>query len=214
MTHLRARFSLPAYQFFVTGVMGFLQPFLPLYIFAAGLTPQRYGYAAAIGTATCLVIQPLLGKLSDRFDTRVPFMIAAALIAGLAYSAFRVAPFGNFWVITTLLALGTNGFVYLNTVAGVLVARVAAANSEAGGTAYVRTRVWGSVGYIVIALSAGLLVHGGNLTAKPSRDTLDALFTYGPALFLLIAGIAAIVPDLRNPSPRPGDPSQIGRAHV
>ena len=190
-----ARITLPAYQFFVTGVMGFLQPFLPLYIFAAGITPQRYGYAAAIGTATCLVVQPLLGRLSDRLDTRVPFMIIAALVAGVAYSAFRVAPYGNFWVITALLALGTNGFMYLNTVAGVLVARVAAKTGEEGGAAYVRTRVWGSVGYIVIALTAGLLVRGGNLTAKPSRDTLDALFTWMPALFLVIAGLAAVVPD-------------------
>ncbi len=205
-----AQFALSACQFFVTGTTGFLQPFLPLYILAAGLSPQRYGYAAAIGTATCLLIQPLLGKLSDKIDARRPVMIGAALVAGLAYAAFRYAPSGNFLLLTLLLALGANGFQYLNAATGVLASRLAATTGEAGGSAYVRTRVWGSVGYIVIALIAGLLVRGGTMTAKPSRDALDAVFLWGPILFVVVAGIAGVVPDGKSvrwvastPSPSP-----------
>lgn len=190
--------AIALYQFFVTGTTGFIQPFLPLYIIAAGLTAQQYGYAAAIGTATCLLVQPLLGKLSDRFDTRVPLMMGAALIAGLAYSAFRLVPTGNFFLLTVLLALGANGFTYLNAAVGVIVARLAEATGEAGGSAYVRTRVWGSVGYIVIALTASLFVRGGNLSAKPPRSALDAIFLWGPLLFLVIAAVCRFVPDART----------------
>ncbi|MBC8136597.1 MAG: MFS transporter [Fibrella sp.] len=208
-----AQFALSACQFFVTGTTGFLQPFLPLYILAAGLSPQRYGYAAAIGTATCLLVQPLLGKLSDRIDARRPIMIGAAIIAGLAYAAFRYAPTGDFLLLTLLLALGANGFQYLNAATGVLASRLAATTGEAGGSAYVRTRVWGSVGYIVIALIAGLLVRGGNMTAKPSRDALDAVFLWGPFLFVVVAGIAGLVPDGKSvrsdaPSPSPSPAPQ------
>ena len=192
--------ALSVYQFFVTGTTGFIQPFLPLYIIAAGMSAQQYGYVAAIGTATCLLIQPLLGKLSDRFDVRVPFMMGAAIVAGLAYSAFRLVPTGNFLLLTLLLALGANGFQYLNAAVGVLVARIAAATGEAGGSAYVRTRVWGSVGYIVIALTASLFVRGGNLSAKPPRAALDAIFLWGPILFVVIAMICRFVPDVRGAS--------------
>ncbi|MBC7807963.1 MAG: MFS transporter [Akkermansiaceae bacterium] len=212
-----AQFALSACQFFITGTTGFLQPFLPLYILAAGLSPQRYGYAAAIGTATCLLIQPLLGKLSDKIDARRPVMIGAAIVAGLAYAAFRYAPTGNFVLLTLLLALGANGFQYLNAATGVLASRLAATTGEAAGSAYVRTRVWGSVGYIVIALIAGLLVRGGTMTAKPSRDALDAVFLWGPFLFVLVAVIAGVVPDGKStpvaptPSPSPA-PQERGVA--
>jgi len=191
---------LAACQFFITGATGFLLPFLPLYIMAAGLSPQRYGYAAAIGTATCLLIQPLLGRLSDLIKARRPVMFGAAITAGLAYGAFRYAPTGNFLVLTLLIALGANGFQYLNAATGVLVSRLAAVTGEAGGSAYVRTRVWGSAGFIVFALLTGLLVRGGNLTAKPSREALDMVFLWGPTLFLAVAGFSILVPDVKTPS--------------
>lgn len=193
--------ALAVCQFFVTGTNGFIQPFLPLYVAAAGLSAERYGYAAAIGTATCLLIQPLLGRWSDHMDARRPVIILAALIAGLTYTAFRFAPSDNFLIWTLLLALGANGFQYLNGVTGVLVGRMAAATGETGGGAYVRFRVWGSVGYIVIAMTTGLLVRGGNLTSIPSRSALDLVFTYGPLLFVVVAACALFVPDLPRPKP-------------
>ena len=203
--------ALSVYQFFVTGTTGFIQPFLPLYIIAAGLSAQQYGYVAAIGTATCLLVQPVLGKLSDRYDARVPFMMGAAMIAGLAYSAFRLVPTGNFFLLTVLLALGANGFQYLNAAVGVLASRLAMATGEAGGSAYVRTRVWGSVGYIVIALTASLFVRGGDLAAKPPRSSLDAIFLWGPLLFLVIVAVCRFVPDGRAGSP-PIPPVPLPRA--
>jgi MFS family permease len=76
-------------MFLITGVFGFLQPFVPLYLEAAGLDKGRIGLVTGVGTGLALLIQPLLGRLSDRIDARRPVMCAAAVVAGCAYLGYR-----------------------------------------------------------------------------------------------------------------------------
>ncbi|GEM_PF-467652 len=198
-------------MFCITGVFGFIQPFVPLYVAAAGVDRAQYGLMTAIGTATGLLVQPLLGRLSDRLDARRPVMVAAALAAGAAYLAYRsVSGFAEFTVLT---ALGANGFQYLNAAGGVLVGRMVAASASAGqggGAAYVRYRIWGSVGYIVVAMTAGTLVKSALGGDAPARADLDPVFTYGPLLFFLIAALSCVVPDVRGVRPSSGPPPGSG----
>ena len=94
------------------------------------------------------------------------------------------------------------------------------AGGPEGGAAYVRYRVWGSVGYIIIAIGTGLLVKAyltGRAvapTAALSRADLDPVFLWGPLLFFVIAAISLFVPDAKTPPapavssgtpPAPGD---------
>jgi MFS transporter, PPP family, 3-phenylpropionic acid transporter len=68
-----------------------------------------------------------------------------------------------------------------------------------GGAGYARYRVWGSVGYVVIAMGSGLLVRPD---PKMGRADLASIFTYGPWIFFLIAIVALLVPDpKRTPAP-------------
>ena len=197
------RFALCALMFFTTGVFGFIQTFVPLYLTASGLKNLEFGLVGAIGTGAALLVQPILGCLSDRFDQRRPFLIAAALWAGCAYLAFRFAH--GFWAFTLLTAAAVNGFQYLNAAGGVLTGRLAQITGEGGGLAYVRYRVWGSVGYIVIAMTTGALVKGALPGAgSAARADLDPVFTYGPLLFFVIALVALFIPDPRQDAvPRP-----------
>jgi hypothetical protein len=192
------RLALAACMFLITATFGFLQPFVPLYLEAAGLTRSQIGIVTGVGSGTALLIQPLLGRLSDRLDARRPLMVALALVAGLAYEAFRFAPFGTgapfsaaVVVFTLLTALGVNGFTYLNVVGGVLVGRMVgtgAASASSGAGAYARYRVWGSVGYILVALVTGWLVsRGAGPRSGLPRSELDAVFAWGPLLFFAIA---------------------------
>ena len=68
------------------------------------------------------------------------------------------------------------------------------ARTGGGGAAYAKYRVWGSVGYICIGVTAGLL-----LPAHPgmSHTDLAPIFTYGPLLFFLIAAVSLLVPDTK-----------------
>ena len=177
--------------FFVTGSFGFLQPFTTPYLSAAALTKAQIGLLTGIGTALVVLVQPLLGKLSDRLDARRPIMVAAACIAAVSYLLFRFVD--GFWGFLILLALGNNGYQYLNTVGGVLIGRLA--TTRGGGAAYARYRVWGSVGYVLIGVTTGLL-----LPAHPgmSRADLNPVFTHGPLLFLLVAALSLAVPDAKT----------------
>lgn len=195
-------------MFLSTASMGFLQPFVPLYLEASGLNRQQIGLVTGLGAGLAFLIQPLLGYLSDKFDTRRPFMSLAALLAGCAYLAYRGAHGLDTFLL--LSALGTNGMFYLNAAGGALVGRLVQ-GKRGGGVTYARYRVWGSIGYILVALLAGwLLNHGMSARAGLSRSALDAIFAYGPLLFLAVAGLAWLVPDpRRGPQelPSPGEKS-------
>jgi PPP family 3-phenylpropionic acid transporter len=191
----RQRLALIVCMFLITGAFGFLQPFVPMYLKAARLTQGQIGVVIGVGTGLALLIQPLLGRLSDRLDARRPLMAAAAITAGLAYMGYRSAD--GMFVLMLLSALGANGTAYLNAAGGVLVGRMAR-NSGRGGAAYAGYRVWGSVGYIVFGLLTGWLVNRSlGLHAALNRERLAPVFTCGPLLFFVLALVALFVPDRR-----------------
>jgi PPP family 3-phenylpropionic acid transporter len=193
----RQRIALAISMFLTTAVIGFLQPFVPLYLEASGLTHAQFGLVVGIGTGLALLIQPPLGRLSDRLDARRPIMCVAALISGLAYLSYRYVS-GMGWFVL-LSALGVNGTLYLGAAGGVLVGRMAAGSTR-GGAAYAGYRVWGSVGYIVVALLTGWMVnHGSGAHSHLTRAELGSAFTYGPLLFFALGAIALLLPDRKAP---------------
>ena len=185
-------FALVAFIFCVTSTFGFLQPFSPLYLESAGLDRGQIGVIVGVGTGFALVLQPLWGWLSDRIDQRRPFMVFAALCAGVAYLNFPHAH--TAWHFLLLSTLGANGSLYLNAVGGVLVGRLAMAGK--GGAAYAGFRVWGSVGYVVVTLITGLALNPQG--QKLDRAVLDHVFQTGPLLFFVIAIISLVVPDAKR----------------
>jgi PPP family 3-phenylpropionic acid transporter len=192
-------------MFLITASVGFLQPFVPLYLEAAGLKRGHIGFVTGFGTGLALLIQPFLGRLSDRLDARRPLMVAAALLSGLAYFGYRYA--NGLPAFLLLTALGINGYLYLNAVGGVLIGRMVGSVGR-GGTTYAGYRVWGSVGYIVVTLFLGwLLSHRSGPHPGLSREALGVVFTYGPLLFVAIALSALFVPD-RSSAPAPGTRAQ------
>lgn len=152
-----------------------------------------------------MLIQPLLGRLSDFLDARRPLMVGCGCVAAVAYLLFREAT--TFWGFFVLLALGTNAYQYLNMVGGVVIGRMV--SGPGGGAAYARYRVWGSVGYVLIGITTGFL-----LPAHPgmSRSDLNPVFTYGPLLFFAIAVVALFIPDPKAP-PKP-DGAPLGRGKL
>jgi MFS family permease len=179
---------LALYLFLVTSSFGFLQPFLPLYMEAAGLDRFQIGLVTGLGTGLAFIIQPFLGRLSDRLDARRPFISACALGATIAYMAF---PFANgLATLFILVAFGANGVMYLQTAGGVLIGRMVQASK--GGTMYANLRIWGSIGYLVTSIVSGLLVRGTD------RAGLDMIFFTGPLVFLAVAILAWWLPDRKS----------------
>ena len=50
-------------MFLITSTFGFLQPFVPLYMQAAGLKLSDVGIVLAISTGLALLLQPILGRI-------------------------------------------------------------------------------------------------------------------------------------------------------
>jgi PPP family 3-phenylpropionic acid transporter len=148
--------------------------------------------------ATALIVQPLLGHLSDRIDARRPLMFAAGAFAAIAYSLYGSA--NSILVFALLTMLGVNGFQYLNAGGAVVVARMAR-DAALTGTTYARYRVWGSVGFIVVTLLCGALLNYRFTSGSQfGRDDLQVIFRFGPLLFLGAALAACLLPD-RKTSP-------------
>ncbi len=196
------RVALAVCMCLITASVGFTQPFTPLYLESAGLKRDQIGLAMGLGTGLALLMQPLLGRLSDRLDARRPLMVLTALLSGAAYLSFHAAH--SFLAFLLLFALGANGFLYLNAAGGVLIGRMVGATGR-GGAAYAGYRVWGSIGYIVATLSFGkLATQARGLHSGLSRAALEPVFTYGPLLFLALALVAPFVPDLKRERPAVG----------
>lgn len=183
---------LSLYMGLTTSTVGFLQPFVPIYLLEAGLSKSQIGLVAGSGAALAVVLQPLLGKLSDRLDSRRPFVAIMSVVAALVYLSFpflKGAPAFLFAV-----ALGLNASMYMQGVGGVLVGRLA--KKGQGGTTYAAYRVWGSISYIVVALAVGFIIKpvGGH-----GREPLNLIFETGPFLFLGITALAYWLPDPKMP---------------
>lgn len=191
------RVKLAVYFFLVTSTFGFLQPFLPLYMEASGLDKTQIGLASGLGSALALIIQPLLGRWTDRLDTRRPFILGSALLAWGVYSSLPWAQ--GFFPILAIVAIGANGHMFLNAAAAVLVSR-SSAPGEAG-SAYAGLRLWGSVGYIATSVLSGILVLY-TASDRLDRTGLNPLFWLGSLLFLAIAFLAWTLPDPRASEPR------------
>lgn len=175
----------------VTSSFGLLQPFSAPYLRAAGLSTWDVNLVSGIALLSGMLVQPLLGRLSDRLDARRPAMILMGILAAIAYGLF---PFvSGIWQFLLLTTIGLNGFHYLNTVGGVIIGRIA--GPAAGGAAYSRFRVFGSIGYVIVAKVSGWLLpsHAGMTTAD-----LRPVFVFGPLFFVAIAILASWVPDPKS----------------
>lgn len=176
-------------MFLTTGAWGFIQPLVTLFLETADLSKGEIGIVLGLGSGAALFVQPLLGRLVDRLSSlRRLILLAAGATAG-AYFLFPAVrgPFA----FTVLAAIGVNGWLFLNAAGAVIAGRLAAPGQ--GGAIYARYRVWGSIGYIIVALGSGLILRNENLNFA----TLSQVFHWGPILFLAIGLCVPFLPDTR-----------------
>jgi len=173
---------------FITGSFGIIQPYTNPYLLVAGLSKWEINLVSGIALLSGMIVQPMIGRLSDKWDARKPLILGAAIVAAIAYSLFPSS--NSFTILLILSILGTNGFTYLNTVSGVIIGRIA--GPARSGGAYTRFRVLGSLTYIVVAIVCGrLLPNRGTLTAAD----LQPIFIIGPIIYITIGLLSTRIPD-------------------
>jgi PPP family 3-phenylpropionic acid transporter len=198
---------LSLYMALSNSVTGFLQPFVPIYLLESGLSKSEIGLVAGSGAAMALMLQPILGKLSDHFDARRPFVAVMAVASALAYLSFPLlhgAP-----VFLLAVSLGMNGSMYMQGVGGILVGRIAAKGK--GGATYAAYRMWGSIAYVFVALAVGFILkpEGGH-----GRAPLNSVFETGPLIFFGVAALARWLPDPKRPEEPVEEATKPGKSLI
>jgi PPP family 3-phenylpropionic acid transporter len=165
-------------QYFLSfAVMGTTMPFIARYLQSRGLDPTQIGYVISTAGVAAIAMPPVMALLADtRFDNRrliaVSFLLSALTLVGIwsshAFAALLLMWAAHSFVYTPQLPLQDGMFFGLQRL------RRDEGKPE---RAYHRTRVWGTIGFLV----PGLLLY---VPLSKGRPVADALL-WGAALGIL-----------------------------
>lgn len=173
--------------FFCLGGLGTWFPFYTLYLKEnAGLTGAQVGLVMATIPLVGMLGQPFWGQVADRTGSRTRMLSLLALCAAAGYAALSLPEsFAGFIVATAALA------VFSTALLPSLGAVTLALAGEGGARAFGRSRVWGTVGFLVWVVAFPEL-----LDAWQARHGLDALRSESlsePGLEIMFPVTASIV---------------------
>lgn len=146
--------------------LGIYLPFFPRWLEARGVHGAAMGMVAASLPAMGLVGPPLFGILSDRLGLRGTLLRVACVGAFACMGALGVTfasghPLGFAGIFAAVLAFSFFRSPMIS-LADVITLEIAGA-----GGGYARTRLWGSLGFLVAAVAAGRLLDPTAPAALP-----------------------------------------------
>ena len=144
---------LSANYFWYFGILGLVVPFLALFLDARGFSSLEIGEILAVITATKIVAPSLWAQLADSTGKQLTIVQVGALLSLLCFSLliwtmsywplmFSLAMFSLFWTsilpqieVMTLNSIGKSAKIYA------------------------RIRLWGSIGFIIVAMLSSELIE-------------------------------------------------------
>lgn len=183
--------SLAAFYFFHTMAIGVSLPYLGPYLRGLGLHGTQISALVSLTPALHLFVPLLWGWLADR--TQRPARVLKLASLGLMLATLPLMAARRF---ETLLP-AYFGYAFFLVPIGGLADSLAGSRVRAGGD-YGRIRMWGSIGFIVSAIGAGIAL--GLRQAGPSDLLVPAAM--GASLIVALA-VALAVPESTERSARP-----------
>ncbi|AXK39842.1 MFS transporter [Crenobacter cavernae] len=160
--------------------LGLFNPYWPLYLERLGLSPWQLSVLVSLLGIARIVAPTFWGGFADRIGRRKPVLRATTLVAAFAF--LPILWIDSFWPMFAVLAAS-----HLFWAASLPLVEAGAAQATRGAPGrYGRTRVWGSIGFMAVALLAG---YG---LMKASLDLLPMLLAVG---LFVIAAAAWRVPE-------------------
>ena len=104
--NLKILFALTLVHFTGDFYTSFINPLFPVFVIKLGLTLTQIGIIAGMVDLLAFIIQPTVGYLADRYQTRVFVFIGLSLTV-VFIPLSGLAP--NFWVLLLCVALGSIG---------------------------------------------------------------------------------------------------------
>ena len=148
----RPAFLICAYYFFYFGAVGCLAPYIAIYYQRVGLSGEQIGWLSGLGPIVLLLSGPLWGAIGDRFNLHrqlLPLATVGVIIPTLIMA--HSARFGPLVVLVLLLS-------FFSTAIGPLMDSAALEISEITQVPFGRLRIWGSIGFTLIATALGWLL--------------------------------------------------------
>jgi MFS transporter, PPP family, 3-phenylpropionic acid transporter len=179
--------------------LGVYLPFFPRWLEARGVHGAAMGLVSASPAAMGILGPPLFGILSDRLDLRGALLrvtcAGASLCMGAIGAAFALGhPLGFAGIFAAVLA-----FSFFRSPL-ISLADVITLELAGGGAGYARTRLWGSVGFLVAVVAAGRGLDPTAPSALPLAISA-ALFVAFLATFRLPAkAVTPALPELGSVS--------------
>jgi MFS family permease len=203
---IRNRIGLYGSYFLCMAGIGFILPYLPLYLHQRGLSESAIGF---VWTASALagLLQFPLGVWSDRLRARKPFLLAVLAVLTAA-TVFLQGASGALALGVLAVLFAENGpcRATVESLAGAEAVHLAPSNQV--GAALGALRFWRPIGIMAVALAGGVLVdpYGWAANVLPERliDTIaDQNCTLGSILRMLVVlqGLAFVAALLIHENP-------------
>lgn len=178
--------------FFYFAILGLISPYLSVYLDGKGFNSIELGEIFAILTATKIVAPSLWAFLADKTGRQLLIIRLGALLALLSF--MMLFWLDNYWPISLSLALFSLFWTAILPQLEVFTLSSVRRSSKI----YARIRLWGSVGFIVLAVFAGQVMEyyqqpNASITLIPSF--LPAFILIGCIiLFCLLVSTIMIKP--------------------
>ncbi|MBF0108640.1 MAG: MFS transporter [Magnetococcales bacterium] len=159
--------SLAGFYTFYFATLGVWMPYWPLFMSHIGHGPAAIGLVTALSMAIKLLGPPVWGRLADRGDFRRGIIVATSLGALVASGLFFFDP-----ASLLVLAFGVALLHFFHVGSIALVETTAMETVTRHHWDYGRIRLWGSGGFIVLALGLGPLTDHLGLWLVPAALSL------------------------------------------
>ncbi len=183
--------ALRIYYFASFAAFGVYLPFLPAWLAEQGLHGLEMSAIVALRSGFGMISPIVFGLIADTFGLRGSLLRLACGVCALSFGVLALLAgagvslgFGLLFALLTLFSLCRTP---MSTLADVTA-------MQAAGVDYGRVRLWGSFGFMVVALGAGSLLDAASVIELPLAMTVG----------LSIALITAFaLPPSSGPPPRP-----------
>lgn len=154
---------LSGFYFFYFATLGVLLPYWSLYLQSLGFTAARIGELTAITLATKVIAPNLWGWLADKTDKRITIVKLACFATVVCF-----APIYSVGSSLLGLALIMLFFSFFWNAALPQFESITLNHLGDNAHRYSQVRLWGSVGFIIATLTAGLLVQRWGIHTVPA----------------------------------------------
>lgn len=136
-----------------------LVSFFNIYLEAQGLSGTQIGWISSLAPLVTLIANPIWGSIADRWQIHRQVLMLCTILTGVVAMLFVTA--SQFWVLLSLVLM----LFFVRTPVPTLVDAAVMDIVRRTGNSYGRQRVWGSIGFVLVAYLFGRIIAGHDLRA-------------------------------------------------